>query len=105
MTSMQQSETRCENVVVGAQQTPDSTLEHRPTIPRWAALALAPLVWLVAIPIGHGVVPWARPRRFPTGWSSIGSRRSDALHRLFKMATGEFVITPEPAALQGEAQR
>lgn len=29
------------------------------SIPRWAALALAPLVWLVAIPFGHGIVPWA----------------------------------------------
>jgi hypothetical protein len=28
-------------------------------IPRWAALARAPLVWLVAIPLGHGVIPWA----------------------------------------------
>jgi hypothetical protein len=26
-------------------------------IPRWAALALAPFVWLIAIPLVHGVCP------------------------------------------------
>jgi hypothetical protein len=29
------------------------------TVPRWVALILATLAWLVAIPIAHGVVPWA----------------------------------------------
>jgi protein-S-isoprenylcysteine O-methyltransferase Ste14 len=34
-------------------------MKRSPNIPRWAALTLAPLVWLVVIPLGHGVVPWA----------------------------------------------
>jgi protein-S-isoprenylcysteine O-methyltransferase Ste14 len=51
------------------------------SIPRWAALALAPFVWLVAIPLGHGVVPWALSLigwRFgwrdgsPARWNLIG---------------------------------
>ena len=29
------------------------------TIPRWAALALGPFVFLVAMPLIHGVLPWA----------------------------------------------
>jgi len=29
------------------------------TIPRWAAVASGPLVFLVAIPLVHGVLPWA----------------------------------------------
>jgi len=40
------------------------------SIPRWAALILAPLAWFVAIPLAHGVVPWAisrMTRRY--GWS------------------------------------
>jgi protein-S-isoprenylcysteine O-methyltransferase Ste14 len=28
-------------------------------VPRWLVFALAPLVWLVAIPAVHGVMPWA----------------------------------------------
>ena len=51
------------------------------SIPRWAAFALAPLVWLVAIPLVHGVVPWAvswlGPRYgwhdgIPSYWNLIG---------------------------------
>jgi len=29
------------------------------SVPRWLALILATLAWLVAIPLAHGVVPWA----------------------------------------------
>lgn len=29
------------------------------SIPRWVALILAPLLWSVAIPLAHGVIPWA----------------------------------------------
>ena len=29
------------------------------TVPRWLALILASLAWFVAIPLAHGVVPWA----------------------------------------------
>lgn len=41
-----------------------------PTIPRRLALVLAPLAWLVAIPLGHGVVPWAISLLGPRyGWA------------------------------------
>jgi protein-S-isoprenylcysteine O-methyltransferase Ste14 len=41
-----------------------------PTIPRRLALALVPLAWLVAIPLGHGVVPWAISLLGPRyGWA------------------------------------
>lgn len=33
-----------------------------PAIPRWLALTLAPLAWLVVIPLGHGMLPWAISR-------------------------------------------
>ena len=34
--------------------------EPRPAgIPRWLALALAPVVWLVAVPAVHAGIPWA----------------------------------------------
>lgn len=40
-------------------------------IPRWAALALALLLWLVAIPLVHGVLPWAISRLSPRyGWTN-----------------------------------
>lgn len=32
---------------------------NRATVPRWAAVILALFVWLVAIPLAHGVIPWA----------------------------------------------
>ena len=51
------------------------------SIPRWAALTLAPLIWLFGIPLGHVVTPWAiswlGPRYgwqhgSPASWNSIG---------------------------------
>jgi protein-S-isoprenylcysteine O-methyltransferase Ste14 len=44
---------------VSAPEAPEVKPPRKAGIPRWAALALAPLVWLVAIPLVHGVVPWA----------------------------------------------
>src|SRR5712691_12349465 len=39
------------------------------TLPRWLTLLLAPLVWLVAIPLAHAVVPWAMSSLGPRyGW-------------------------------------
>ena len=35
------------------------TASRTRTIPRWAALALGPFVFLVGVPLVHGVVPWA----------------------------------------------
>jgi protein-S-isoprenylcysteine O-methyltransferase Ste14 len=42
--------------------TPDVTKEkpsNGTSIPRWMALILGLFVWLVAIPLAHGVLPWA----------------------------------------------
>ena len=56
--------------------------EPRPGgIPRWLALALAPVVWLVAVPAVHAGIPWALshlgPRYGwadgePAGWNLLG---------------------------------
>ena len=37
---------------------PSVRTSHTLTVPRWAALALGPLVFLGVIPLIHGVVPW-----------------------------------------------
>ena len=51
----------------------NSNSANRLSIPRWMALALTPVVWFVAIPFGHGVVPWALSLFTPRfGW--IGNR-------------------------------
>ena len=39
-------------------KVPESKLSNR-AIPGWMALILGFFVWLVGIPLGHGVVPWA----------------------------------------------
>ena len=40
-------------------------------MPRWAAFILILFVWLVVIPLGHGLVPWAISRLMPRyGWES-----------------------------------
>ena len=40
------------------------------SIPRWMALILAFFAWLVAIPMAHGVVPWAISSLSPRiGWT------------------------------------
>jgi protein-S-isoprenylcysteine O-methyltransferase Ste14 len=50
-------------------------------IPRWLALALAPVVWLVGFPAAHAGIPWALshlgPRHGwadgdPSGWNLLG---------------------------------
>jgi len=39
-------------------------------IPRWLALVLAPVVWLVAVPAAHAGIPWALSRLGPRyGWA------------------------------------
>lgn len=37
----------------------DVTPHRKAAIPRWAAIALGPVVFLIVIPFVHGVVPWA----------------------------------------------
>jgi protein-S-isoprenylcysteine O-methyltransferase Ste14 len=48
--------------------------QQRPAgIPRWLALALAPVVWLVALPAVHAGVPWALSHLGPRyGWAEGG---------------------------------
>ena len=48
--------------------------EPRPAgIPRWLALALAPVVWLVALPVVHAGIPWALSHLGPRyGWADGG---------------------------------
>ena len=44
---------------------------NRVSVPRWVALILASLVWFVAIPLAHGVVPWAISSLTPRyGWTN-----------------------------------
>ncbi len=51
-------------------ELPDEKSSTRVTISRRMALILAPLAWLVAIPLGHGVVPWAISLLTPHyGWT------------------------------------
>jgi protein-S-isoprenylcysteine O-methyltransferase Ste14 len=49
---------------------PESRPPNRVTIPRWMAVILALLTWLIAIPVAHGVVPWAISTLMPRyGWA------------------------------------
>jgi hypothetical protein len=40
-------------------ELPEAPPSRKVSVPRRLALILNPLVWLVAIPLGHGAVPWA----------------------------------------------
>lgn len=51
-------------------QLPDSKPSTRASIPRWMALTLGLFVWVVAIPLAHGVAPWAISLLTPRyGWT------------------------------------
>lgn len=51
-------------------EIPDCERSNRISIPRWMALSLGLFVWLVAIPLAHGVVPWAISLLTPRyGWT------------------------------------
>ena len=64
---------------MGHAESPESRSPRPPGIPRWLALALAPLVWLVAIPAVHAGVPWALSHLGPRyGWSDGSPRRYPA---------------------------
>jgi hypothetical protein len=71
-------------------------------IPRWAVFALAPLVWLVAIPVVHGVVPWAISLLGPWyGWAD-GSPAVWNLIGLVPVAAGAVVLcTAAPSYSSG----
>jgi protein-S-isoprenylcysteine O-methyltransferase Ste14 len=61
-------------------------------IPRWVVFALSPLVWLVAIPVVHGVVPWAISQFGPQyGWAD-GSPAVWNLMGLVPVAAGAIVL-------------
>jgi protein-S-isoprenylcysteine O-methyltransferase Ste14 len=60
---------------------PDRQQSNGLSLPRWIAPILGLFVWLVAIPLGHGVLPWAisllTPRYgwvtgHPGGWNLLG---------------------------------
>ena len=58
---------------MSASETSEVKPPRKTGIPRWALLALATLVWLVAIPLVHGVVPWALSLLGPRyGWTYGG---------------------------------
>ncbi len=52
-------------------EVPDGKRFARVSISRRMAFILAPIAWLVAIPLGHGVVPWAISLLTPHyGWTA-----------------------------------
>jgi protein-S-isoprenylcysteine O-methyltransferase Ste14 len=51
-------------------EIPESKPSNRVTVPRWMAIILALLTCLIAIPLAHGVLPWAISTRMPRyGWA------------------------------------
>ena len=49
----------------------DRQRSNRVSLPRWMAPTLGLFVWMVAIPLGHGVLPWAISLLTPRyGWVS-----------------------------------
>jgi protein-S-isoprenylcysteine O-methyltransferase Ste14 len=73
-------------------ETADTRPARKAGIPRWAVFALAPLVWLVAIPVVHGVVPWAISLLGPRyGWAN-GSPAVWNLMGLVPVAAGVMVL-------------
>ena len=58
---------------MGNAESPEWRSPRPAGIPRWLALALSPVVWLVAIPAVHAGVPWALSYLGPRyGWSDGG---------------------------------
>lgn len=51
-------------------EVPDGKRSKRPSMPRWMALIAALLVWVVGVPLAHGVIPWAISLLTPRyGWA------------------------------------
>lgn len=72
----------CEPEIVTVSQISDEEPPGKVSLPRWLALALGVFAWLVAIPLAHGVLPWAvsllAPRYGwmdgrPGSWNLLGS--------------------------------
>src|SRR5580704_12492148 len=58
---------------MGNAKSPEPRPPRPPGIPRWLALALAPVVWLVALPAVHAGIPWALSHLGPRyGWADGG---------------------------------
>ena len=63
------SGTLCRFMEMKAMSIPNNNPSNGISIPRWLAFVLAPLAWLIAIPLAHGVVPWAFSLSTPRyGW-------------------------------------
>jgi protein-S-isoprenylcysteine O-methyltransferase Ste14 len=59
-----------ERNAVNTPEVSDGKLSHRVSVPRWIAVLLGLFVWLVAIPLVHGVIPWAISLLTPRyGWT------------------------------------
>ena len=59
-----------ERNAVSTPEVPDGKLSHRVSIPRWIAVLLGLFVWFVALPLVHGVIPWAISLLTPRyGWT------------------------------------
>ena len=58
---------------MGNAESPEPRPPRQAGIPRWLALALAPVVWLVALPAVHAGIPWALSHLGPRyGWADGG---------------------------------
>src|SRR5437773_7341107 len=62
-----------EATAMGNAKSPEPRPPRPAGIPRWLALALAPVVWLVALPAVHAGIPWALSHLGPRyGWADGG---------------------------------
>jgi protein-S-isoprenylcysteine O-methyltransferase Ste14 len=62
-----------EATAMGNAESPEPRPPRPAGIPRWLALALAPVVWLVALPAVHAGIPWALSHLGPRyGWADGG---------------------------------
>jgi hypothetical protein len=62
-----------ETTGMGNAELPEPRPPRPAGIPRWLALALAPVVWLVALPAVHAGIPWALSHLGPRyGWADGG---------------------------------
>ena len=54
-------------------KSPEKRPRQPASIPRWLAIALTPIVWLVALPAVHAGIPWALSHLGPRyGWTDGG---------------------------------
>src|SRR5262249_8366799 len=84
--------------------TPDRNSKRGRGIPRWVFVPLALFVWLVGVPLAHGILPWAlswlAPRfgwtaGYPGTWNWLG---------LIAIAAGSPVLTWDFASGRARAR-